>query len=159
MGLGLGRRAKTNPSALTAYQLALSALGDADAWWKQQGSAPPPLQLTVGPSVDGEHNGYGYYNSGRVVITPEYLRNVQNTMQHSATRQGRVQLLAGVWRLMAHERGHNIGYQHAPGGLMDEAWASPPGEAYAWASRMLPPVHPRLIGPAHVGRFRRGSTP
>lgn len=136
-GQGISRL-PTGNTLPTAYNLATQAITDADQWWTRQGSAPPPLQLDVAASVDGEHTGYGWYGSGRMQITPTYLDGLNRALAHSATRRGKVEALVGLWSLMAHERGHNIGYQHIPGGIMDAGWTSPPGAAYEWAASVLP---------------------
>lgn len=130
----------------TAQQMLASAAADADKWLATKGVHAQPMELSLGPPVDGEHTGYGWYGTGKVQIDPSYLTNVNKVLQNrKAPRKGRIAALAGMWRIMAHERGHNANLQHTPGGIMDEGWVAPPGEAYQWAAAQLgPPAKKRL---------------
>lgn len=131
-------QAATTP---TAYQLAGRAAADADRWFATKGVRAQALNLTLGAPKDGEHVGYGWSNTGNVQIDPSYLDHVNKLLQdRKASRHGKIAALAGMWRIMAHERGHNAALEHTPGGIMDEGWVDPPGDAYAWAASALGPA-------------------
>lgn len=140
-GAGVGGLVNQVRSLPTALELARQAIGDADTWWAGQGRHPPALDLQVSAPPAGETAGamgYGIYNSGTVDVNPQYLQNLDRILKGT---RGRSVALVGLWRLMAHERGHNTGLGHIPGGIMDATWAAPPGEAYKWARSVLrPPV-------------------
>lgn len=129
------------PPAQTTSNLAYSAFADADKWWEQQGAAPKPLQLKLVPvTQDREHLGFGRYGTGDVEMSNPYVQKVTDIANNrSLSRRGRVEALAGLWALSAHERGHNLGYEHQPSGVMaPDALMQIPGEAYTWAASMTP---------------------
>lgn len=132
------RNPVTNPVARTGTQLAYGALGDADQWWTDQGSAPPPLKLHLQAAPDGQHAGYGVYGTGDVNLDPAFINRVASIVNDpKVKRSGKAAALAGLWTLAAHETGHNIGYGHTPQGLMSEG-PQQPAEAVQWAYRMVP---------------------
>lgn len=123
----------------TAYNLAVQAVQDADAWWANQGSPPPAADIAVTDNMHGAttSSAYGYEHSGRLEFRTSYLDNL-NRLLNSGSLQSRRQVVAQLWGLAAHERGHNIGYEHDRGGIMDPNLAGMPGEAYAWAAEQIP---------------------
>lgn len=129
-------QARTLP---TAYQLALRAAGDADNWWGAQGSRPSsPINLTAGPVPEAGKAAYGWYRTGHVDVDPTYLNYVNRVLQNPQnSRGGKINALVNLWHLMAHERGHNIGYAHQPSGLMAEDMGAVPGQAYDWARSIM----------------------
>lgn len=107
----------------------------------------PELQI-VDQFPGGEaEKGYGYFNSGRLELKSDHLQQVVDIANNQdLTRKGRMAALAGLWNLIGHERGHNLGYDHDRGGIMDPTMANIPGEAYTWARSVIgaPPSKIRL---------------
>lgn len=142
------------------------AFTDADAWWKAQGTPPPPLELTYGTLPPGATPGaeaWGWYNSGHVQMNTERFPKDYEGIHTIKALAGKRSTLSRLWALAAHERGHNLGYQHTPDGIMRPDLRDIPGRAFTWAAQLLPKLKKKhhLVGGrmnfAPGGRFVPGS--
>lgn len=128
------------PTPVDAYGMFQQAVGNADQWWTQQGSAPPPLQIqrvTQLPGSNDTASSYAYYGTGQVDVADRYLSRVAGLLANPSLKVRR-EALAQMWGLAAHERGHNLNYQDVETGIMDPNLPAIPGQAYQWAAEMLP---------------------
>lgn len=141
-GQGINALIQDAQTLPTAYNLAVQASGDADNWWAGQGS-PTPTPATIQAQAPPGQGAlaYGYYGQPTVLVSPSYLNDLnQRLMHYSGTAQGERALLAQLWTMMTHERGHNLGYGHDRGGIMDPDLGASgmPGQAYTWAATLVP---------------------
>ncbi len=120
-----------------------AAAAEADEWWLSVvGRTPPALALYVYTAPEGAVEGaYGELGTGNVLVSRSFRNYVwENALARNSLR-GRRSALALLWGVIAHERGHNLGFEHSadPGSLM--YWhveANLPARAMAWAARLAP---------------------
>lgn len=141
----------TGPNPDSVYGLVQQAVGNADQWWTGQGSPPPTAHLqrvAQMPADAGQGaSAYGSYNNGELEFSNDYLARTARLLENPSLKIRR-QVLAQMWGLAAHERGHNIGYGHDRGGIMNPDLPAIPGQAYVWAAQMLP--NPKLKRRGHL---------
>lgn len=127
----------------TGLMLASAAVADADAWWSAQGSPPPcdghALVFLDSPAETGaSFAGFAHFYACDVHFRPAFMDRTL-TVLATGPRRAKLILLAQLWALAAHERGHNIGYGHIPGTVMQADSAVIPGAGYSWALSLLGP--------------------
>jgi hypothetical protein len=143
---GQGIAALTQDAQLlpTAYNLAVQAVGNTDQWWTRQGSTPPAPQISTVDTLSYDHPGgassaQAVYGTGQIQFRNGYLDNLNRLLMNRRTpRKAKLQLLAQLWGLSAHEVGHNLNYQHTETGIMNPDIPVLPGAAYEWAASVLP---------------------
>jgi hypothetical protein len=146
------RQAKVK-AAPTAYDLALSAGADADNWWASQGSRPPgPLVLNTNPVTHHGARAETTIGGTTVDVNPKLLDHVNRVLTSRRTnRHQKLDALTTLWGVMAHERGHNIGYDHGVSPLMAAKGLGIPGASFKWARSVLgPPTAADRREPSYV---------
>jgi len=126
-------------SYIYADAMLRSAVADADGWWVSiSGRRPPALSLYI---YDRDSEAAAYANAaGGVWVARSERDSWWNTATNRLVpRPDRLNMLARVWGVMAHERGHNLGLAHGSGVMGDGSVERVlPGRAFDWAHRMLP---------------------
>lgn len=111
----------------------------ADEWWTLQGSPPPcPYRAEIrwGVAVDG-YTGYAEYGSCAITLDPHWWQVQYAYLTGHASRRARIRDASYALALVIHERGHNLGYRHVAGTVMQAETPVVPGWAYAWAARTI----------------------
>lgn len=110
----------------------------ADEWWARQGSPPPcALAADVQWGSSGEFTAHAEYGTCKVVLSPFWWSTQYRYLTGDYRRRARLKVAAVDLALLIHERGHNIGYDHIPGTVMQAETPVVPGWAFEWAAREI----------------------
>lgn len=123
--------------------LVYDAQKSADLWWASIGVHP-----CANPAVYSFDQSGAYANVAGMALYPwvacrygisdTALALARQTLATRTRPEARRAQLAGLWALIAHERGHNAGLTHADGGIMDPTtFHAPPGAAFLWANSII----------------------
>lgn len=110
----------------------------ADEWWTLQGSPPPcPFAVEITWGTVGVYSEWAYYDSCVVMLSPHWWATQYAFVTGRRSLRTRRRTAAYDLALIMHARGHNLGYRHIPGTVMQENTPVVPGWAFAWAYRTI----------------------
>lgn len=117
----------------------LNAVKEADAFWTSQGYSQCPAQIGF-YAPDGETLAKGDIGGCVVQFNRAYVDEVHDLLEWAWPRMTRRQALTTLCVVAVHERGHNLGFGHVSGTVMDENVlnAPVPGRCIDWAVAATP---------------------
>lgn len=126
--------------AAPPMNLAYSATQAADAYWTARGlPGRCPAQLSLATFANPEQLGVAALPGCTVQIDRRFYADVVQVRSMGwVPRIIRIGVVANLCVLLVHERGHNLGLEHTPTGVMTAELAEPPWECFSWARRLIP---------------------
>lgn len=122
----------------TSAGLLREMLAAADEWWTAQGSQPPCAgHALVTWGTVGDYSGYASSGSCTIELSPHWWSVQYRYLTSRVSLAQRRRIAAVDLALIMHERGHNIGYGHIPGTVMQAETPVVPGWAWSWAARTI----------------------
>lgn len=117
--------------------LLLSAIEVADSFWLAHGYATCAAALRTygdepGIAARAPLGGCAVY------VERNYLASVETLLASPAPRFTRRRTYRDLCDILVHERGHNLGFYHEAGTVMDEANPVPVGACIDWSIQMTP---------------------
>lgn len=131
--------AHRRPAARTVAPVTMAEIvAAADQWWIGLGSTPPcPGAAIIHVEQDDPiHVGWAPPGVCDVYFAPTFVAASLGYVNSRRSVIGRRAVLAGMLAMAMHERGHNLGFDHDAGGIMNVNPA-PPGWAVRWATHRL----------------------
>lgn len=127
---------------MLAEALVAAAMAVATTFYADHGVTMPCTDTVQARPLPAPELAEGYVGQCGVWLDTDYYAGL-NALP--ADRMDRRAQLRTLCVLLAHERGHNMGWNHVPGGIMAEyvEEISPPHECIEWAMSLTPSGEPR----------------
>jgi len=113
-----------------------AAVEASNTFWKDRINNPDlfnqPITLYVYSEFDERVLARG--EPGAIYFSRNYVRQFRKNVKLYGMR---VHILAFLWSVAVHERGHTLGLSHAPNGIMSADAGPVPIQAYQWARAII----------------------